>query len=182
MMNLVVPDNRVAVRSDLNAGECVPVYVVVFNQTPTFTENINAALMAVVYLISPDGRIRVGSDPDAGEIVRMYAVFNELTLTGLVHVNAARLAMVYLATNHCRIGTSYGAKRKIMQTTFMRSMKQVKDISTFNFEAGYAVVVDVVAFEIAKAIIERKDANVSTVMDMIPPHDWVGVVLHPDPG
>lgn len=51
---------------------------------------------------------------------------------------------------------------------------------TFDFEAGDAVVVDIVAFKIAETIIERKDANVSAVMNMIPSHDGVGVILHPD--
>ena len=53
---------------------------------------------------------------------------------------------------------------------------------TFDFESGYSVVMDVVALEIAESVVEGEDADVAAVVDVVAPHDRVGVILHPYAG
>lgn len=52
-------------------------------------------------------------------------------------------------------------------------------IQTFDFKAGNPVVVDIVTFKVSQSVIEGKDSDVSTVMDVIATHDRIRVVLYP---
>ena len=48
-----------------------------------------------------------------------------------------------------------------------------------DLKAGDAVVVDIVALEIAHAVVEGEDADVAAVMNVVATHDRVRVILHP---
>ena len=152
------------------------------DQSTALSENIDSALLPVVDLVPPDGRIAVGGDPHAGEVIRMDFVVYELAQAVLVHVDAARLAVMDFAVNYRRVGSS------------------------LHFEAGDAVVVDVVRLEVAlrtrqpqqalvsgcprhaintttyHSAVECEDADVASVVYVIAPHDGVRSVLDPDSG
>ena len=49
----------------------------------------------------------------------------------------------------------------------------------FDFETGDSIVVNVVAFKVAHAVVESENADVPAVMNVIPAHDRIRVVLHP---
>lgn len=51
VMNFVVTHYRIAGRAYLDAGQCVPIDVVVFDEATAFAENIHAALVSVVDFI-----------------------------------------------------------------------------------------------------------------------------------
>lgn len=155
---LVVSDDGVRIRPDLYARQGVAVDVVVLDQTPALAEYVHTTLVAVVDLVSPYGGIRVRGDPYAGEVVGVDLVVDELTQTVLVDVNAARLAVMYLAMHDRRISAG------------------------LHLESRYPVVVYVVGFEVAEAVVKCEYAYVAAMVDVIPPHYRVRVVLHPDAG
>lgn len=125
------------------------------DQAAALAEYIHATLMAVVYLVATYGRIRVRRDPHTGEIVGVDLVVDELPETVLVNVNTARLSVVYLAMDNGWICAS------------------------LHLEARYSIVVNVVRFEVAEPVVEREYTDVTPVMNVIPPHDRVRIVLHP---
>lgn len=153
---LVVSDDGVRVRPDLYAGQGVAVNVVVLDQTPTFAEYVHAALVAVVDLVPSYSGIRVRRNPHAGKVVGVDLVVDELAQTVLVDVDPARLAVMYFAVHDGRISAG------------------------LHLESRYPIVVNVVGFEITEAIVECEYAYVATVVDVIPSHYRVRVVLHPD--
>lgn len=53
VMDLVVPDDRAAVRPDLDSCQGVTIDVVSFNEASAITKNINATLVAIKYGIAP---------------------------------------------------------------------------------------------------------------------------------
>lgn len=53
VMDLVVPDNRAAVRPDLDSCQGVTIDVVSFDEASAVTKNINATLVAIKYGIAP---------------------------------------------------------------------------------------------------------------------------------
>lgn len=53
MVNLIVPDYRIAPSSHLDSRQSIAINVIVFDQTATFTKYVYAALMTVVYLVFP---------------------------------------------------------------------------------------------------------------------------------
>lgn len=65
VMDLVVTNYRIAGRSNLNAGQCIAVDVVVLDQATTFAKDVHSTLVAIVDLVLPDGGIAVRCDPDA---------------------------------------------------------------------------------------------------------------------
>lgn len=125
VMYLIVPHDRIAVGPYLNPRQRIPVNIIVLDQSSSFPEDVNAALVSVVDLIPTDRWVAVRSDPDASEVVRVDLVVDELAETVLVDIYATRLAMVDLTVDDCRICAS------------------------FHFEPGYAVVVDIVRFKVA---------------------------------
>jgi hypothetical protein len=86
----------------------------------------------------------------------MNAVLDKLAQARFVNVNAARLPMMYLASYNSRIR------------------------SGFHFKSGDSVVVDVVALKVAQAVVEGEDTDISAVVDVIPTHNRIGMVLDPD--
>ena len=73
----------------------------------------------------PYGGVTARRDPDAGEVIRVNPVFDELASPALVHVDAACLAVVDVTLHHRRVG------------------------ARLHLEASDAIVVDVIAFEVA---------------------------------
>jgi len=53
MVDLVVSDDGVAAGPYLNAGQCIPVDVIVLNQAPALSKYVDAALMSIVDLVLP---------------------------------------------------------------------------------------------------------------------------------
>lgn len=53
IMDLVVSDNRAAVRPDLNSCQGVTINVVSFNEASAITKNINATLVTIKNGIAP---------------------------------------------------------------------------------------------------------------------------------
>lgn len=179
VVDLIVPNDRITISPDLYAGQSVAVDVVVFDKTAALAENVDAALVPVVYFIPSNGGVAVGGYPNAGEIVRMDFVVDELAETVLVHVDPAGLPVVDLAMDDGGIS------------------------ARLHLETGYSVVVDIVCFEIPlklkkkhvkiqyneimdidshQSVIKRKNPDIPAVMDVVPSHDRIRVVLHPNSG
>ena len=55
VVDLVLPYDRAAVCSDLDAGQGVSVDVVALDQSPTVSEYVHATLVSVEYSVSPGG-------------------------------------------------------------------------------------------------------------------------------
>ena len=53
MVNLVVAYNRIAVGSDLDASQCITMYVVALNQAPSLTKYVHTALVTIVDFVFP---------------------------------------------------------------------------------------------------------------------------------
>ena len=50
----------------------------------------------------------------------------------------------------------------------------------FDFETGNSIVVNVVSFKVAHAVVESENADVPAVMNVIPTHNRVRVILYPN--
>jgi len=112
--------------------------------------------MAIVYFVSTYSRVRIRCDPYASKIIRMNLVIDELSQTILVHVDAPSLAMMDFAVNNGRIS------------------------SGFHLETCYPIVVNVVSLEVTEPVIECEYSYIATVMDVIPSHNGIRIILHPD--
>lgn len=126
------------------------------DQTSTLAEYIHSTLMAIIYFVPTYSRIRVRRNPYTGKVIRMNLVVDELSQAVLMYIDAASLAVMDLAVNNGRISTG------------------------FHLETRYPIVVNVVSFEVTEPVVEREYSYIATVMDVIPSHDGVRVVLHPD--
>lgn len=156
VMNFVMAHNGVRVGANLNARQSVAVNVVVFDESATFAEDVHASLVAVVDIVFTYRWITVRRDPHTGEVVRVYFVHEELAAATLVYVDPTGLPVMDFAADNGRVG------------------------SGFHFEAGDAIVVDIVRLKVAESVIKRKHTNVPAVMNMISAHYWVGMVFHPN--
>lgn len=124
-MNLIMPDDGVTVSPNLDASECVSIYIIMLDEATSLPEYIYTSLVAIVYLVTSDGGVAVGSDPDASKVVGMDFVVDELAETVLMNVDAARLPMMDLAVYHGWI------------------------CACFYLKSSYSIVVNVVCFKIA---------------------------------
>ena len=78
-MNLVVSNDRVASRPNLDPCECVAMDIVVLQDTSTPSEEIHAPLQPPKDLVIAEGRVTLTSDPHSGIGVGEDLVLNELT-------------------------------------------------------------------------------------------------------
>ena len=79
----------------------------------------------------------------------------EVTSISAKYIDRTSLAMMNFAFDHGGIGPG------------------------FDFETGDSIVVNVVAFKVAHAVVESENADVPAVMNVIPAHYRIRVVLHP---
>lgn len=124
MVDLIMPHNRVTVCADLNSGQRVPIYIIMFDKSTPLPENVHSPLMPVIYLVPSDSRITVRCDPHPREVIRMYFIIDKLTEAIFVNVNSPGLSVMDL-TMHYR---------------WIRPR--------LDFEACDAIVVDVVGLEV----------------------------------
>lgn len=78
MMNLIISDDRVAPRSDLNPSQCVAMdFIVLQNTTPTSKE-VHSPLESTVYLIVLECGVALSCDPHTSVCIGIDLVLNEL--------------------------------------------------------------------------------------------------------
>ena len=87
----------------------------------------------------------------------MNLVVDELAHAVLVHVDPARLSVMDFTAHYCGVGVG------------------------LDFETRDSVVVDVVRVKETQSPIEAENAHILPVVDMVPPHDRVGAIFHPNP-
>lgn len=80
--------------------------IVVFNESTTFSEYVDATLASVEDVIFSNRRVTVAGYPHASKIIRVYSVLDKLASAIFMNINSSSLSIVYVATDNSGVCTS----------------------------------------------------------------------------
>lgn len=130
-MNMIIPNPWLGSSIDKNAGQLVPIHLILLDEPFSIPMHKNSAVFPVENLIFPNNRIRTFWYPNREEFVVMEPVFQKLAGGVLVDAYAAGHSVMNLAFGYCRVG-----------------------LSTFQLYRKFLVCVDLTVLEVAQAIAE----------------------------